>query len=190
MRALPLLLLCISAIATVAFWQQSSSGHAYGKANIGGGFQLVDTTGHQTMEADFRGRMMLVYMGYSYCPDVCPMTLSTMSETLKLLGPDANKVAAIFITLDPERDTPQVLHTYLAHFDKRIIGLTGSKEAIKSAAEAYKAYYAKSSPPNTGSYLVDHSGFLYLMDKEGKYVTHFGPDVKAEDVATAIRKLL
>jgi protein SCO1/2 len=159
----------------------------YGEARIGGSFALTDTLGRTVTDTDFRGKLMLVYMGYSHCPDICPMTLSVMGDALKNLGKDADKVAAMFISLDPERDTPQVLGRYLAAFDPRIIGLTGNKEAIDDVARAYAAYYKKVETPNAGAYLVDHSGFLYLMDRQGKYIAHYGPDVKAQDLARAIR---
>jgi protein SCO1/2 len=159
----------------------------YGEARVGGSFALTDTRGHTVSDADFRGKLMLVYMGYSHCPDICPMTLSTMAEALKTLGKDADKVAAIFISLDPERDTPQVLASYLAAFDTRITGLTGSKEALGKITKAYAGYYKKVAVPNAGGYLIDHSGFLYLMDAKGKYIAHYGPDVKAQDLAGAIR---
>jgi cytochrome oxidase Cu insertion factor (SCO1/SenC/PrrC family) len=132
---------------------------SYGEAQIGGAFTLTGTHGQRVKDSDFRGKPMLVYMGYSNCPDICPMTLSVMGETLKLLGPDAGRVAVTFITLDPERDTPEVLGQYLSHFDPRIIGLTGSKEAITGVAKAYKTYFARAKTPDPAHYLVDHSGF-------------------------------
>lgn len=162
--------------------------HGYGEAHIGGHFTLTNRQGHTVSDQDFHGRLMLVYMGYSNCPDVCPTTLAMMSATLKNLGADADKVAMIFISLDPERDTPQVLKTFLASFDPRITGLTGSQEDIRKVARAYAAYYKKAPTPNTGSYLVDHSGFLYLMDGEGKYITHFESDAKAPELIKAIRE--
>jgi protein SCO1/2 len=161
--------------------------HGYGEAGIGGTFVLTGTRGQTVKESDFRGKLMLVYMGYSHCPDICPMTLATMSEALKALGPDADKIAVLFISLDPERDAPQALAAYLASFDPRITGLTGSRQAIDEAAKAYKAYYKKVVTPNTGSYLIDHSGFLYLMDTRGKYLTHFEAGVKSGELAKAIR---
>jgi len=160
----------------------------YGEARVGGVFTLTDTHGNTIRDTDFRGRLMLVYMGYSHCPDICPMTLTVMSEAMKALGPNARKIAVIFISLDPERDTPQALGSYLNSFDPRIIGLTGSSKAINEAAKAYKVFYKKSSTPGAGSYLVDHSGFLYLMDGNGRYIMHFGPDVKADGLVRAIRE--
>jgi protein SCO1 len=159
----------------------------YGEARIGGAFALTDTHGKTVRDTDFRGRLMLVYMGYSHCPDICPMTLARMSEALKTLGSDASGIAVIFITLDPGRDTPQALGSFLSAFDPRIIGLTGSAQAIDGVAKAYKAFYKKSPTPG-GNYLVDHSGFLYLMDGQGKYIRHFESDVKAAELAEVIRR--
>jgi protein SCO1/2 len=167
-----------------------NASRSYGEARVGGVFTLTGTQGKDVSSGDFRGRLMLVYMGYSHCPDICPMTLSIMSDALKNLGTDADKVAAIFISLDPERDSPKVLSDYLASFDSRIIGLTGSKDDIAKVAMMYAAYFKKVEIPTTGSYLVDHSGLLYLMDRQGKYLTHFGPEVKAPELAKAIREHL
>lgn len=158
-----------------------------GKVLIGGAFALTDTRGHGVQEKDFRGRLMLVYLGYSHCPDICPLTLGIMGDTLKMLGPDADKIAAIFITLDPERDTPQQLTQYLRDFDPRIIGLTGEEREINAVVKTYKAYHKKIPTPATESYLVDHSGSLYLMDRDGEYIAHFPSDVKTAELVKAIR---
>lgn len=162
--------------------------HIEGTAKIGGEFTLTDTHGQHVKESDFRGHLMLVYMGYSHCPDICPMTLQTMGEALKILGNDADKIAVLFISLDPERDTPKVLGEYLRSFDSRIIGLTGSKEEIAHAAQVYRIYYKKESVPDNNNYMIDHSGFLYLMDAQGKYIAHFDTTVKADALAQTLRQ--
>ncbi len=162
----------------------------YGEAQVGGAFTLTDTKGHTTRDSDFRGRPMLVYMGFTHCPDICPTTLTTLSAALKILGSDANDVATIFITVDPTHDTPAVMGKYLESFDPHIIGLTGSEEAIKNVTKAYKVYAQKEVSAHADSYTIDHSGYIYLMDKNGKYVTHFAPNVKPETIAQAVRAKL
>lgn len=158
-----------------------------GEAQIGGDFTLTDTHGKTVSDKDFHGRPLLVYMGYSHCPDICPMTLGVMSETLKALGPDADKVTMIFISLDPERDTPQALGDYLKAFDGRITGLTGSAEQVEHAASVYRVVHEKSAE-NAGNYQIDHSGFLYLMDRQGKYAAHFDTNVKVPELTQKIRE--
>ena len=158
-----------------------------GKAYIGGAFTLVNTHGGEVKDTDFQGKPLIVYMGYTHCPDICPMTLTTMSAALRTLGDDADRVSMIFITLDPERDTPQALGNYLVNFDSRIVGLTGSKEAIVNVVKSYKAYASKTAQTGPDSYQVDHTGFLYLMDAQGKYVTHFDADVKPETLSKALK---
>jgi protein SCO1/2 len=191
-----LLLLCILAVALVAnaIFRPSTltdhRTHSYGKAAIGGDFTLTDTHGHTVRSSDFQGKALLVYMGYSHCPDICPATLATMSQALTLLGDKSTHAVFVFITLDPERDTPQVLSQFLSQFDPRIIGLTGSPEAIAQAAKAYKVFYAKVAPNATGNYPISHSGFLYLMDKQGDYVTHFGTNVTAQQIASAVKQII
>lgn len=163
---------------------------SYGQAQIGGSFTLTDTTGRARTDADFSGRLMLVYLGYTHCPDICPATLEMMSTTLKTLGPEADKVAPLFITLDPKHDTPEALGAYLKDFDPRITGLTGSPEDIKSVTHAYKAYASEATNTAPGNMIIDHSGLLYLMDRNGKYLRHFEHNVKSEELLTAIKQNL
>jgi len=189
----PAILIClIGAVALflILFQYSTPDTPAAGRAEIGGAFTLIGTQGQIIKDGDFRGKLMLVYMGYSNCPNICPMTLSTLSRVLALLGNEANKVAAIFITLDPARDTPQVLAKYLGGFDARIIGLTGAESEILKTVQAYKAYSEKITPPHADGYLIDHSGFIYLMDRNGQYLTHFQPGAKAEQIAEVVRAVL
>jgi protein SCO1/2 len=179
----------------VTAWLQLHSGHSnpplgYGTARIGGHFALTDSSGKAVTDENFRGKPMLVYLGFSNCPDMCPMTLTTMADTLKALGTDASKITFIFITLDPEHDSPSVLRDYLAHFDARIVGLTGSKEAVEQVAKDYKAVATKTNVPATGKTLINHSGYIYLMDAKGTYVTHFEGNAKPAEMAAAIRKVI
>jgi cytochrome oxidase Cu insertion factor (SCO1/SenC/PrrC family) len=160
-----------------------------GVAFVGGDFNLVNQDGKQVNDKDFRGKVMMVFFGFTSCPDICPVTSATFAKALGLLGDKANSVAPIFITVDPETDTPEVLKEYLSNFDKRIIGLAGTEEQVTQAASAYKAYFSKATN-SEGNETVDHSGFIYIMDKNGKYVKHFSYDASAQDVAGAVSDLL
>jgi cytochrome oxidase Cu insertion factor (SCO1/SenC/PrrC family) len=166
-------------------------GRGFGEALVGGPFSLVDQDGKRRTDADFRGKLMLVNFGFTNCPDICPLGMALMGDTLERLGPDADKLQPIFITVDPARDTAPVLKDYIAHFSDRIVGLTGSKEEIAAAAKAYRVYYKVHGDPATNpNYAVDHSGFLYLMSRDGKFITHFMHDTPADRVAETIRKAL
>lgn len=160
-------------------------------ASIGGEFHLVDDHGRPVSEADYRGRWMLVYFGYTFCPDVCPTTLQTMASALDKLGkPAAEKIAPLFITVDPARDTAPVLARYLQQFDPRLIGLTGSPDEIATAARAYRVYYAKETPKDGTPYTMDHSSFIYLMNPQGKFAALFGPETTAGELAVGIEQKL
>ena len=142
---------------------------------IGGPFALVDGDGKPVTQASFAGEPTLVFFGYTHCPDVCPTTLDAISQTLKAMGPD-KPVRALFITLDPERDTPAVMKDYLSSFDPRIVGLTGTQAAVDRVAHEYRVY-AKKVPTGNGDYSVDHTGVVYLMDGRGAFVEAFNPDL-------------
>ncbi len=157
----------------------------YGEAQIGGPFSLIDQNGERRSEADFRGRYMLIFFGFTNCPDVCPTTLAMLSETFKELGPKADEVVPIFISIDPERDTPAILKSYLASFGPRFVGLSGTPAEVAKVADAYKVYYQK-IPLEGGGYTMNHSSVIYLMDKNGKFAAHYtleiGPDALAADL--------
>jgi protein SCO1/2 len=155
---------------------------------IGGHFSLLDTSGKRVTDADFRGKLMLVFFGYTHCPDVCPTELQTMADVVDKLGRDADKLAPIFISLDPKRDTPDVLSSYVKNFSPRITGLTGDQSEVASAAKAYRVYFRKAASGADGDYTVDHSAFVYLMDGDGKYVTHFSFNTPPDAMAAAIAK--
>jgi protein SCO1 len=161
--------------------------NSYGEAQIGGSFTLTDTTGKAVKSEDFTGRFMLVYLGYTHCPDICPATLSVFSDTLKKLGADADKVSPILISIDAKNDSPQVLGEYLKAFDARITGLTGSEADITSVMKAYKAFASPAENAGPGNRLISHSGFVYLMDRQGKYVQHFDHDVKSDVLVAALK---
>lgn len=162
-----------------------------GKALIASAFSLVDHNGKAVTNEDFAGKWQLVFFGFTYCPDVCPTTLNDVTLVLEELGDDADQVQPLFITVDPERDTPEVMADYVANFDPRIVGLTGSPEQIKAAAKAFRVYYAKVEQDDLpGGYTMDHSAFLYLMSPDGAYATHFGPRDEPTAIASEIRAYL
>lgn len=165
-------------------------GSAPGTIAVGGAFKLTDQTGKTVTDQTFRGRWMLVYFGYTFCPDVCPTELQTISNALDLLGPDAAKIAPVFITIDPERDTVTALAEYVKLFDDRLVGLTGSVEEIGVAAKAYRVYYAKAHSKDASSYLMDHSSFVYLIGPDGGFRALFRQGTTPEELARAIRTRL
>lgn len=158
--------------------------------SIGGPFTLTDQLGRSVTDADFRGRWMLVYFGYTYCPDVCPTTLQTIAGAMDALGPDAAKIVPVFVTIDPARDTPKVLASYVKLFDPRLVGLTGTPDQIAAVAHAYHVYYARVPGSSSNSYAMDHSSFIYLMDPQGRFVTLFRPDSTAGQIAAGIARRL
>ncbi len=168
------------------------AGAAFAPADvpIGGPFHLTDDKGHAVTEADYRGRWMLVFCGYSNCPDECPLTLQKMATALKDLGPLAEHVAPLFITVDPARDTAERLASYLGNFDPRIVGLTGSSDQIAAVANAYRVYYSPEEHEKAGADVVGHSTLLYLMDPSGKFNAAFPQDVEAGTLAGALRTKL
>ena len=162
-----------------------------GKALIGGPFALVDPNGKTVTDQDFRGRFMLVFFGFTHCPDICPAELQVMSQSLDALGPKADTVVPIFVTLDPERDTPEVVGAYVKNFGSRFIGLTGSPEAIAAAAKAYRIAYAKfQEDPASSDYSIDHSALVYLMGKDGEYVTHFAYGTPTDQMTEELKRYL
>jgi cytochrome oxidase Cu insertion factor (SCO1/SenC/PrrC family) len=159
----------------------------WGEEPIGGPFELIDHTGARRTDADYHGKLALIYFGYTYCPDVCPTDLQAMASALDLLGDASRAVQPLFITIDPERDTPKNLANYVPLFHPRLVGLTGEAEAVRRAARAYKAYYAKVVVPESSDYAMDHSGFIYLVDASGRYLGFFPPGTSPERMATIIR---
>lgn len=161
---------------------------------VGGGFALTDQFGKARTDADFRGQFMLVFFGFTNCPDICPVTLQTVSDALDQLGDAAAKVTPIFITVDPARDTPEVLRDYVANFHPRLVALTGNAEDIGKVAKEYRVYYAKVSgdkaPDDPAAYLMDHSAIVYLMGPDGAFITHFSPGTSAADMAKGLRERL
>jgi protein SCO1/2 len=143
-----------------------------GSAPIGGSFTMIGQDGRVVTNADLAGRPYLMFFGYTHCPDFCPTALFDISAVFKELGPD-KKIAALFVTVDPERDTPDILKTYLENFDSRIIGLTGDPRTTEAIAKAFRVYAKKVPSEKSGDYTVDHTGIVYLMDRRGKFVSAF-----------------
>jgi cytochrome oxidase Cu insertion factor (SCO1/SenC/PrrC family) len=157
---------------------------------IGGPFTLTDQDGRRRTDMDFHGRLMLVYFGFTYCPDVCPTDLQQIGLALDRLGPSGEMVQPVFITVDPERDTPDHLQQYMPLFHPRFVGLTGDAAAIEAAARAYRVYFAKVERADRADYTVDHSGFIYLIGRDGEYLGFFPPGTPAERLADAIRPIV
>ena len=157
---------------------------------IGGPFALTDHTGRRRTDADFRGQLLLVYFGFTYCPDVCPTDLQAIGLALDRLGAAGEGVQPLFLTVDPERDTVEHLAEYVPLFHSRLIGLTGTADEIRAAARAYKVYYARVATSGGSDYTVDHSAFIYLLDREGRYLGFFPPGTPPERIAEAIRPLV
>ncbi len=159
---------------------------------IGGPFTLVDQNGKIVTAADFRGRFMLVYFGYTYCPDVCPTTLTTIADAIDLLDGDGKNVVPVFITVDPARDTPEHLNMYVNYFHPRLVGLTGTVDAVAAAAKAYRVYYAEARQEGAAEddYLVDHLSFVFLIGPDGAFRAHFENGTGAEAMAKRIREYL
>jgi protein SCO1/2 len=156
---------------------------------VGGPFALVDQNSKPITDKDMSGHPFLVFFGFTHCPDVCPTTLFDVSEILRALGPDAKDVHALFITVDPERDTPAVLKDYLSSFDPRVIGVTGDSEAITAVVKAYRVY-AKKVPLDGGGYTMDHTAIVYLMGKDGRFVTPFNMKRRPNEAAEDLKRYL
>jgi protein SCO1/2 len=162
-----------------------------GRALVGGPFSLTDHTGRRVTDKDFRGRTLLVVFGFTFCPDICPTELQLISAALDKLGPRAKDVVPLFITVDPERDTPAQLAMYVKSFHPRLVGLTGTQEEIDAAAKAYRVYFKKApDPKSSAGYTMDHSALIYVMGPDGAYQAHFTPGVSVATLAERLSELL
>jgi protein SCO1 len=179
------LLLCFGAIIFVAGRIPSPIGSA--AAAVGGPFHLEDQNGKPVSDADMKGRPFLVFFGFTHCPDICPTTLFDLSQVMRALGPDADRAGALFITVDPARDTPAVMKDYLSNFDPHLRGLTGDQASIDAAIKAYRVY-AKKVPLDNGDYTMDHTALVYLMDKDGHFVAPFNVNRTPEAEAADLRR--
>jgi len=156
-------------------------------AAIGGPFSLTDQDGRTFTQDNLKGKPHLVFFGFTHCPDVCPTALFDMSEVLRSLGKDGDRIGAVFITVDPERDTPAVMKDYLSSFDPRLRGLTGEPAAVAAVEKAYRVY-SKKVPTQDGDYTMDHTAIVYLMDKNGQFVRPFDLKRKPEEAAADLRQ--
>jgi protein SCO1 len=161
-----------------------------GASAIGGSFKLIDQDGKPITDQDMKGEPFLVFFGYTHCPDVCPTTLFELSEVMRSLGKDADRVRSLFITVDPERDTAAVMKDYLSSFDPHLRGATGDRKAIDEVEKAYRVYAKKVPTGKDGEYSMDHTALVYLMDKQGNFVAPFKLNRKPEDAAAELRKYL
>ena len=161
----------------------------YGRGSVGGPFTLTDQSGRQRSDTEFRGKLMVVYFGYTYCPDICPTDLMAITQALDALGPAAEGVQPVFITIDPERDT-KVLAEYVSAFHRSLVGLTGSPEEIRRVANAYKAFYVKVKDERSGEYSIDHAGVIYLMGRSGEYLGFMPPQTNPDRLTEILRKNL
>ena len=159
----------------------------YGRGTVGGPFTLADATGRRRSSSEFRGKLMIVYFGYTYCPDVCPTDLMAITQALDALGPAAEGVQPVFITIDPERDA-KVLADYVSSFHHSMVGLTGSPDEIRAVANSYKAFYVKVPDERSGEYSIDHAGIIYLMGRNGEYLGFMPPQTNPDRLTEILRK--
>lgn len=156
---------------------------------IGGPFRLVDQYGKVATQDDLKGKPSLIFFGFTHCPDICPTALFDMTQVFKALGRDGDRVSAFFVSVDPERDTPEILKEYLSSFDPRMRGLTGDPAAVAAMEKAYRVY-SKKVPLDGGGYTMDHTALVYLMDKEGRFVAPFNLKRKPQDAAAELKRYL
>ena len=189
--AVLLAVLVICGVLLYQLYQRTLDGGSLsGEALIGGPFELTDQNGNAVTDQTFKGKLTLVYFGFTFCPDACPTALGVMSAALDKLDVAADRVVPMLITVDPERDTPAVLKDYVSNFNPRMMGLTGTPEQIAKVAKAYRVFYQKAPGTAPDDYVMDHTLLIYLMDGEGNYLTHFGPDATPDQIAEEIRKHL
>lgn len=170
-------------------WLSGQGGNS--ALGIGGPFTLQDGNGKRVTDRDFRGKYMLIYFGYTFCPDVCPITLNAVAEAMDKLGPAAERIQPLFITVDPKRDTPSVVKQYAAAFGPGVKGLTGTADEIEKVAKAYRVYYAEHrTGPGPDDYTMDHSSVLYLMGPDGGFVAPVRADQSGEEMAASLKKLM
>lgn len=180
------LLLLAALVGGYALLSRPTVPGGIGTALIGGPFTLTDQNGRRVTEKDFLGKYMLIFFGYTYCPDVCPTELQVMTAALDEMGAAAEQIQPIFITVDPQRDTPDIVKSYVENFGPRLVGLTGSADEIAVAAKAYRVYFAKAGKTDSQDYLMDHSSIIYLMGPDGQFRKHFTYTTDAAKLADGI----
>lgn len=182
-----LAMIALAALGAGAFWLARSQASLQA-AQIGGAFQLIDQNGRAVTDRDLLGKPTAIFFGFTYCPEVCPTTLAKLTRWLAALGPDADRLNVVFVSVDPERDTPKQLSLYLSSFDHRIRGLTGSPQSIDAAAHAYKVYFRKVPLPE-GGYTMDHSAAIYLMNAQGHFMSAIHYQMPDNVAFTHLRRL-
>jgi protein SCO1 len=192
---LAVLALALGAFAAIAMLRPATPAHSFEAVDITGvdwgkDFQLTEHTGQKRSLADFRGRVVTLFFGYTQCPDVCPTTMAKLSETMKLLGDDARLVQGLFMTVDPKRDTPQVLAQYVPAFHPAFLGLYADEETTARTAKEFKVYFHAQPPNEHGSYSVDHSGHILVFDAAGRLRLMMKPDQSPESMARDLRALV
>ncbi|WP_428490403.1 SCO family protein [Rhodopila sp.] len=184
------LLLAVLLIGAGGFFWLSGNG-ANSPISIGGPFTLLNGNGKTVTDRDFRGKYMLVYFGYTFCPDVCPTTMNAVADAIDKLGPEAGRIRPLFISVDPKRDTPAVVKQYAAAFGPEFIGLTGTPKEVAAAAKEYRVYYADHrTGPGPDNYSVDHSSVLYLMGPDGRFVAPLRADQSGDQIAANLKRLM
>lgn len=185
--------LLLAAALGLFAWAWPRSGHApltSGEALVGGAFAMTDHNGRRVTDKDFLGKYALIFFGYTYCPDICPTELHVMAQAMGQLGGDADRLNLLFVTIDPERDTPEVMKSYVDSFGPQMTGLTGSAEDVARIAKTYRVFYQKVPMGQDGDYRMDHTALVYLMDPGGKFVTYFNYSTDAKGLADGIREAL
>jgi len=173
----------------VVLWAMGGLRSVTAPAAIGGPFQLTDQSGQTVTDQSLKGRPTLIFFGYTHCPDVCPTTLFEMSEVLKAMGADADRVNAYFVSVDPERDDVGTIKSYLSSFDPHLKGLTGPPATVADVLREYRVY-ARKVPSKDGDYTMDHTALIYLMDRDGRFVSPFNLNRKPEEAATDLKRYL
>lgn len=179
----------LAAAPLAACGRQDGASPVRSLVKIGGPFNLIDMNGRPVTEKSLLGKPTAIFFGFTYCPEVCPTTLTDLTAWLKALGPDADKLNVVFVSVDPERDTPEQLRLYLSNFDRRIQGFTGTPEAVAKAAKVYRVYYQK-VPQDGGGYTIDHSSAVYLFDAEGRFVAPIAYQSPPDRAVGQLRALL
>ena len=190
--AAAIMIIAAFAMAALALTQWPSKGPiGSGTALIGGPFTMVNQKGEKITEQNFKGHYTIYFFGFTFCPDVCPTELQVLAAALKELGPDALRITPVFVSIDPDRDTPKIMSEYVANFDPRLVGLTGSPEQVAAMAKAFHVFYQKvPNPKDPKDYEIDHSSIIYLMAPGGTFVKHFPYITDAKVLASDLKKVL
>ncbi len=192
-RRFPLIVLSVAAalglaLVVTGLFRPDESNVGAARVNVGGAFTLTNQEGVTVTDEDFRGGYTLIYFGYTYCPDLCPTELQTITFALDELGDDAKKITPLFVTIDPTRDTVEAMRDYVSHFHPRLVGLTGTDQQIKQITKSFGVYYTVSDDDGSSTeYLMDHSTTLFLMGPDGQYRTHLRASATAKEMANAIK---